>query len=286
MSDIFDVVDREFAQDKARDRFRKFAPWGIGVAAAIILGVAIYMMITFRSEQGLERDADEFFSALLVYDQGVEAGQRAFLAGQQNNEFAASQLTMQSAQQIAEAKLRLEDLALNGRPIFKSFAKQMLAQMALETNGDFYTATTEFRAAAEALTDPTYAHSAILKDVYARADTMTSVELVTALGEVIGEDGPYQVLGLELQAVAALNEGRHEDALAGFQALEGRAAQLGLSGLQQRAREGAVVAQSMMTPATAPRPRYEAPPSAGNRSDPPAPTQELAPEGASDEETQ
>ncbi len=220
MADIFDVVDRELAEEKQREQVRKYAPLLIGAMIAIVLGVALFSAFSERQESAAEADGEIYTLALSSLENGnVEA-----------------------------ARTRFEQLAENGGQAYRVLAKQQLAQLALSEGRDFFAVGNILGDAAAESNDEFYAGAAQLKALYVRLDGLPYSEAESQLYTLMTDDSsPYQLLAEEMLAAKALEAGRYEEAAEMYERLTRGAVP---PGLRQRASEAAALARTLLGPHT------------------------------------
>jgi hypothetical protein len=76
---IFSEVDEELRRDRLRQIWRRFGPWVIAAAVAVVLAVAINEGWSWWQNSNAARSSDEFYAALDLADKGDVAGAEAAL---------------------------------------------------------------------------------------------------------------------------------------------------------------------------------------------------------------
>ena len=243
MVDIFEEVDEELRRDKYQDLLRKYGPWVLGGALAIIAGAAGYQgWNAWRTAQH-EASSDAYVSAL----RAAEAGNYSL------------------------ASTGFETLAEDGVGGYPELALLQRGSVALE-EGDREAAAGFFDRAARQASDPVIRDLATLKSVWARWDALSFNDIEIRLTPLTGDTSPYRFLAREAIAAAALRDGNLERARETYQLIS-----FGFDapqGVRQRAQEAlAVIASRSATqaPAEAAGGEAEADMPAGDVTEDPAP---------------
>lgn len=190
MVDIFEEVDEELRRDKYQGLLRKYGPWVLGGALAIIAAAAGYQVWQSWSMARREASSETFFQALRAADEG----------------------------QFALAGAGLETLAENGAGSYPALALMERGVVALD-QGDPEAAAGFFERAARQTSEPILHDLAELKAVWARWDALSFSEIDIRLSSLIGDDAPYRFLAREGIAAAALREGQLDRARENYQFL-------------------------------------------------------------------
>lgn len=250
MVDIFEEVDEELRRDKYQDLLRKYGPWALGGALAIIAGAAGFQGWQAWRTAEHEASSDAYISAI----RAVETGDAALAA------------------------TGFETLAEDGAGGYPELALMQRAAVALE-QGDRETAAQFYERAARQASDPIIRDLAELKAVWAEWDSLSFNDIEIRLRPLTGDTSPYRFLSLEAIGAAALRDGQLDRARETYQQIS-----FGFEapqGVRQRAQEAlAVIARETALAA----PAEDA--AAGETAQPAAAgdTPEGAPEGAEDTE--
>lgn len=277
MADVFDVVDRELAEDRQRDLLQRFAPWLIGAAVLIVLGVWVLTASGEQRDQGEWAQSEAYLAA-------IELVQRADTLRNDARDLALAGDTAQLAALVSQAatledqaRPLLADIAENGSEIYRLAARHRLAELTIQGGVSDVGVLTDLGnilgAAAADIADPLYAEGAQLKAIYARIDQISFAEADSQLYALTSSDrSPYRFLARELLAAKALQDGQYELAFTLFGALA-REPEIPAS-LRARAGVGASLAASLTAPMTArlPATPVQTPPSPAPASASPTPS--------------
>jgi hypothetical protein len=181
--DVFDEVEEELRKERYQALLRQWGPWVGGAAAAIVIAVAGYQFLDWRT--------------------GATAS-------------AASDQYMDAAAALAEDDLqRAEDqfaqLAQSGPRGYAALALLRQGEIALQ-RGDADLAGRLFEQAAERAPERTTRQLAQYKAALARFDTLSYDDLTIRLNPLTEGDAPFGALARELMAAAALRDERWEEA--------------------------------------------------------------------------
>lgn len=254
MADIFDVVDRELAEDDQRTRVRRFAPW---VAAGMVATLVLVWVLTTSGDRQARAEWEESAQFLKVTNLLQEAqslrddATAAFQTGDQDGAMA---LLSQAATIDAQARPDLAQIARNSTEFYRLAARQQLAEMMIAGGVSDVGVLTDLgnllgEAAAD-VSDPLYADGAQLKAVYARVDQLDYARTESLLYALTSsETSPYRFLARELRAAKALDDGQYQRAAEIFASIA--ADNAAPNGLRQRAADGARLARSLTAPQTA-----------------------------------
>ena len=170
VSDAFEEVDESLRQDKAAELWRRWSPWLIGAAVALILAVGVYQALRYVRAQAVEKDAKAFST---VMDQI------------QKKDFAS-------------AKAGLEKLSTS-KTGFAAMADHVLAAVDEDQSKDPAAIAKDLTSAANRK-DGLLSDIAQLKLAYIKADTVSLAELKTLVAPLQKTGGPMAALGQELIA--------------------------------------------------------------------------------------
>lgn len=190
MADIFEEVDEEVRRDRYLDEWRKYGPWVISGAAAIVLGTAGWQFWDYMHAQSLDRASDSFIEAQTDFE----------------------------ADRLPDAATGFELLMEEGTPGYQLLATLQRAAVALEAGAN-ETAAEYFDQAAEQSGDPVIRDLATLKAVWARWATLSATDIGIRLRPLTNDDRPYRYLALESIAAAALRDGDLDQAESDYQYL-------------------------------------------------------------------
>lgn len=178
MADIFEEVDEEVRRDRYLDQWRKYGPWVISGATAIVLGTAGWQLWDYMHTQALNSSSDSFIAAQTDFEAG----------------------------RLPDASTGFELLMEEGTPGYQVLATLQRAAVALEA-GAPQTAAQYFDQAAEQSGDPLIRDLAVLKSVWARWPTLSAADIGIRLRPLTNDDRPYRYMALESIAAAALRDG-------------------------------------------------------------------------------
>ncbi len=213
MVDIFEEVDEELRRDKYQDLLRKYGPWALGGALAIIAGTVGWQGFEAWQTSNRETASDSYLAAMTQVENG----------------------------QFPLAAASLETLAEQGTAGYVPLALIQRGNVALE-QGDTATAADFFEQAAIAANDPLLQDMAEIRAVWASWDTLSFSDIDLRLSRLVNGDSPFRHLARETIASAALRAGDHERARTQYQFLA--FASDAPAGVQARAQEAlALIAQ-------------------------------------------
>lgn len=181
MSDIFEEVEEGLAADKAGQLWRRFWPFIVGVAAAIIIAVGADSYIKHQRAQAIE-DAGR------VFEKGVKAIE------------------------IEDVSRVREDLgaALDSKTGFSKLAAHYSAGAELRLAGDEKGALGALEKAAEQ--SGPLADLARIKAAYMKADAASLEEIEAYVAPLVSSETGFAALARELIAAKALEAGDYERA--------------------------------------------------------------------------
>ena len=183
MVDIFEEVDEELRRDKYQDLLRKYGPWALGGALAIIAGAAGYQgWQAWRTAQH-ETSSEAYIEALRAAETG----------------------------DYATAAARFEALAEDGAAGYDELALMQRGAVALE-QGERELAAGFYEQAAQRAADPIIGDLAELKAVWARWEALSFNDIEIRLTPLTGDTSPYRFLAREAIAAAALRDGNYDRA--------------------------------------------------------------------------
>lgn len=188
MVDIFEEVDEELRRDKYQDLLRKYGPWALGGALAIIVAAAGYQGWNAWRISQREASSDAYISAIRAAENG-------------NYELAAT---------------GFETLAEEGAAGYPELALMQRGAVALE-QGDNAAAARFFEQAAGRASDPLIRDLAELKAVWAQWDSLSFNDIEIRLTPLTGDSSPYRFLAREAIGAAALRDGNLDRARETYQ---------------------------------------------------------------------
>ncbi len=213
MVDIFEEVDEELRRDKYQDLLRKYGPWALGGALAIIVGTVGWQGFEAWQTSNRETASDSYLVAMTQVENG----------------------------QLALAAASLETLADQGTAGYAPLALIQRGNLALE-QGENAIAAEFFEQAATAANDPLLQDMAEIRAVWASWDTLSFSDIDLRLSRLVNGQSPFRHLARETIATAALRAGDHERARTQYQFLA--FATDAPAGVQSRAQEAlALIAQ-------------------------------------------
>ena len=190
MVDIFEEVDEHLRSDRLGALARRYLPW-IGGVLAIALAIAL-----------------GFWGYTSYQQRNIDAASRAYATG----------LDALARNDPAAAYASFGAAAQQSAPTYKALALMQQAGIRMKQNRT-NDAVALFDAAAKATSDPVFSDAARLKSALAVLDTAPYIEVETRLKPLTDPNRPYHALAREALALAKLNGGRPNDALADFRAL-------------------------------------------------------------------
>ncbi|MFW6413223.1 MAG: tetratricopeptide repeat protein [Oceanicaulis sp.] len=190
MVDVFDEVEEELRRERYQALLRQWGPWVGGVAVAIVLGVAGYQFIDWRSETTAAGASDRYMAASDLIAEGDLAAADAALAG----------------------------LAEDGPRGYAALALLRRGEIALE-QGDADEAARLFTAAAERAPEPLTRDLARYKAALAQFDTLSYDDLSVRLEPLSEGEARFGLLAGELIAAAALRDERWAQARSRYELL-------------------------------------------------------------------
>lgn len=190
MVDVFDEVEEELRQERYKAIARQWGPWVGGAAAAIVIAVAGYQFMEWRSTSSAAIASDQYMDAAAALEEGDLAGADA--------QFAA--------------------LAENGPRGYAAAALLRRGEIALE-QGRADEAGQLFEEAAERAPEPITRQLAQYKAALARFDTLSYDDLRVRLDPLTQGAAPFGPLARELMAAAAVRDERWEQARGAYELL-------------------------------------------------------------------
>lgn len=234
MVDIFEEVDEELRRDKYQDLLRKWGPWALGAALAIIAGSVAWQGFDAWQTRSRETASDAFVAAMNNYEAG----------------------------ELGLAAAGLETLAGEGTPGYVSLALIQRGNVALD-EGDAAAAAGFFEQAAAQATDPLLRDMAEIRAVWASWDGLSFSEIDLRLSRMVNGDAPYRHIARETIAAAALRADELERARTQYQFLA--FASDAPSGVQRRAQEAlALIGQRLALAPVAEAPEASLPEAGGD----------------------
>jgi hypothetical protein len=186
--DIFEEVDEELRRDKYQDLLRKYGPWALGAALAIIAGAAGYQGWQAWQMSQREASSETFISAMRA-------------AGND---------------QLSVAAAGFETLAEEGAAGYPALAMMQRGALALE-QGDRDAAAGWFERAAGTASDALLRDLAEIRAVWARWDSLSFADVEIRLSPLTSDTSPYRFLARETIGAAALRDGDLERAREAYQ---------------------------------------------------------------------
>lgn len=235
MVDIFEEVDEELRRDKYQGLLRKYGPWVLGGAIAIIAAAAGYQGWQAWTQSRREASSEAFFQAVRAADAG----------------------------RVEEAGQALEALSETGAASYPALALMQRGAVALDA-GDPAAAAGFFEQAARASSEPILRDLAEIKAIWARWDALSFNDIEIRLTPLTRDTAPYRFLARETIGAAALRDGNLERAREVYQFIN--FALDAPDGVRRRAQEAlALIEQRTATAApaaaeTAPEPEAAAEP--------------------------
>lgn len=184
---IFREVDEELRGDRMRAFWRRFGPFVIGGAIAIVLVVAVNEGWTWWQNSNAARSSDQFYAALELAEAGdAEAAQAA-----------------------------LNDVVAEGTGGYPSLARFRQASL-LAADGKAAEAVAAYDALATAETNPRLREMALILAGYLLVDTGTVADVQQRVGGLAGPESPMRNAAREAIGLAQYKAGDLDAALATF----------------------------------------------------------------------
>ena len=183
MVDVFDEVEEELRRERYQALLRQWGPWVGGAAAAIVIGVAGYQFLDWRSVSMASQASD-------LYMTGAER----LAAG--NPDLAVADF---------------ETLSQSGPRGYQALALMRQAEIAI-TRGDADEAARLYSAAAERSPEPLLRDLARYKAALTQFDSLSYDDLVARMEPLTEGDAPFGVLARELMAAGAVKAERWDEA--------------------------------------------------------------------------
>jgi hypothetical protein len=187
---IFREVDEELRSDRMRALWRRFAPFVIGGAVAIVLLVAINEGWSWYTNSQSSQSSEQLYTAL----DAAEAGD------------------------LAGAQTQLDTVAANGSggyPVLAEFRRAAL----LAEQGDSAGAVAAYDALANSQSNPRLRELALLLAGQVMVDNGTLADVESRLGTLATDDGKMRNAARELLGLAQYKAGNFEAAQASFEAV-------------------------------------------------------------------
>ena len=185
MADIFDEIDEELKQDRAKAVWLRYGKYVAAAAAAVVLGVGASQGFSAWKQSQAEAAANAYHQALAADDAvGALQGELAGLSGGYN---------VLARFQIAAGKAKAGDAA--------------------GAEADY------LALAADSSLSTLYREAATLLSAMNAPDSAKPAELQDRLAPIAGGTGPWRPLALELSAALDLKTGDSEAALAKLQSI-------------------------------------------------------------------
>ncbi|MFD1252450.1 hypothetical protein DEVEQU_02869 [Devosia equisanguinis] len=186
---IFREVDEELRSDRMRALWRRFAPFVIGGAIAIVALVAINEGWAWYSNSQSAKASDEYYAALNAADAGDLAG--------------------------AQAQLDTLANGSGGYAVLAGFRRAAL----LAEQGDSAGAVAEYDALANAQSNPRLRELALVLAANILVDTGTLADVETRIASVASDDSPLRRVARERLGLAQYKAGDFAAAQASFEAV-------------------------------------------------------------------
>jgi len=182
---FFEEVSDELKQERYAEIWKKYGRYFVGLAVAVVLGVAGYQY--WQSEQGKAREAasERFATALALAKDG----------------------------KVKEAVTAFAGLAQDGPKGYAGLARlQQAAQ--LQQSGDRAGAMQALEQLAnDAAADPLFREVAVIHWAYTGLDDADPAKMTERLKPLTAKESPWRFLALELTALYAERAGRRADAI-------------------------------------------------------------------------
>ncbi|HLK23434.1 MAG TPA: tetratricopeptide repeat protein [Caulobacteraceae bacterium] len=190
MVDIFEEVDEHLRSDRLGAIARRYLPWvGAGLALALAITLAFWAYSSWQQRN-------------------IDAASRAYATGVDDL----------AKNNMAGAYASFATAAGKSASAYRALALMQQAGVRLKQNR-LDDAVALFDQAAKASSDPVISDAARLKSALAVLDTAPYIEVETRLKPLTDSSRPYHALAREALALAKLNAGRPQDALADFRVL-------------------------------------------------------------------
>jgi len=183
VADIFHEVEEELRKDKYNDLLRKWGPWVLGGAIAIVLTAAGWQGLDYWRTNQSHAMSDRYFAALAFVEE----------------------------ERLAEADLALQQISEDGSNGYAGLALMQRGELALQ-GGDAETAGYFFELAADTFSTTAFSDLARVKAAMALFDELSIDDLQNRLGDIMQIDRPYRLLAMEVIAAKAFADGDMERA--------------------------------------------------------------------------
>lgn len=183
MADVFDEVEEELRKERYQEIFRKWGPWVLGAAVAVIAGVAGYQWYSAAQTRSAEAAGARMLEAVETYADG----------------------------EIATAQAHLETLAADSPRGYQTLALMQQAAIALE-QGEREEAVRLYSEAASRAPDRMLRDIARYKALLVEFAQLSYDDVVLRAEPLIENGGPLAPLARELMGAAALEAERWDDA--------------------------------------------------------------------------
>ncbi len=178
MADIFHEVEEELRKDKYNELLRKWGPWALGAAMAIVIAAASWQGWEYLQRQSAWNESDRYFAALDLVE----------------------------AERYEDADLALQQLAEDGSPGYAGLALMQRGELLLQS-GDTAGAGYMFEQAADRFNVQAFADLARVKAAMALFNELSIDDLDNRLGETMQPERPYRLLAMEVVAAKAFDTG-------------------------------------------------------------------------------
>ncbi len=191
MVDVFDEVEEELRREKLNAVYRKWAPWVIGGAVAIVVGVAGQQFWSYQTRTAAETASDAYIEASRLYEEG----------------------------NLEEARSAFTEMAETGASGYAALSYMRLGEIAISQN-DAQAAARYFEQAAARSPEPLTRQLAQYKAALALFDTLSYDDLSVRLTPLTEGEALFGTLARELIAAAAIRDERWEDARSQYRLLQ------------------------------------------------------------------
>jgi hypothetical protein len=182
---FFEEVSEELKQDRYADLWKKYGRYFVGLAVAVVLGVAGYQYWQAEQRKAGEAASERFAAATALAREG----------------------------KVKEATAAFAGLAQDGAKGYAALARLQQAAQLLKS-GDRAGALLAFEQLAnDGSADPMFRDVAVVHWAYAGLDDADPAKMTERLKPLTAKDNPWRHLALELSALYAERAGRRADAI-------------------------------------------------------------------------
>ena len=191
MVDVFDEVEEELRRERYQSALRKWGPWVLGGAVAIVVGVASWQYWDWRTTNASSASAEDYITAARLFEDGDLAGaDAAFSEMAETGPVGYATLSLMRRGEIAISEGRSDDAARF------------------------------FEQAAERAPEPFTRDLARYKAALARFDALSYDDLSVRLTPLTEGDALFGIMARELIAAAALRDERWDEARSAYQLIQ------------------------------------------------------------------